>query len=64
VAIWDNFGTVHYGVTADLGDQVRRLHRVAAWSPSVRPSLDRDRAVRALMAQQQASGAPALAEVA
>jgi taurine dioxygenase len=61
VAIWDNFGTVHYGVTADLGDQVRRLHRVAAWSPSVRPTLDRARALRALAAAQQG---PALAEVA
>jgi alpha-ketoglutarate-dependent taurine dioxygenase len=52
VAIWDNFGTVHYGVTADLGDQVRRLHRVAAWSRQVTPSLDRERAVRKLMQAQ------------
>ena len=56
VALWDNFGTVHYGVTADLGDQVRRLHRVAAWSPSVRPSLDRDRAMRALVAPRVEPG--------
>lgn len=42
VALWDNFGTVHYGVTADLGTQVRRLHRVASWSPSVVPSLNRE----------------------
>jgi hypothetical protein len=39
----------HYGVTADLGDSVRELHRVAAWSPSVRPALDRDAAIEALM---------------
>jgi len=50
VAIWDNFGTVHYGVTADLGDKVRRLYRVAAWSKNVRPSLDREAAMRALLA--------------
>jgi taurine dioxygenase len=49
VAIWDNFGTVHYGVTADLGDRVRRLHRVASWSSSVSPSLNRDAALRALI---------------
>ena len=42
VAIWDNFGTAHYGVTADMGDQVRRLYRVASWSESVTPSLNRD----------------------
>ncbi len=49
LAIWDNFGTLHYGVTGDLGDSVRELHRVAAWSPSVRPALDRDAAIEALM---------------
>ena len=49
VAIWDNLGTLHYGVTGDLGDSVRELHRVAAWSPSVRPALDRDAAIEALM---------------
>jgi hypothetical protein len=49
VAIWDNFGTLHYGVTADLGDGVRELHRAAAWSPSVRPALDRDGAIKELM---------------
>jgi alpha-ketoglutarate-dependent taurine dioxygenase len=48
VAMWDNFGTVHYGVTADLGDKVRRLHRVAAWSSSVSPTLDRASAIRAV----------------
>ena len=42
VAIWDNFGTAHYGVTADMGDQLRRLHRVASWSESVTPTLNRD----------------------
>jgi taurine dioxygenase len=52
VALWDNFGTVHYGVSADIGDQVRRLHRVAAWSESVTPSLDRAAAVRDLLATQ------------
>ena len=41
VAIWDNFGTAHYGVTADLDGEMRRLHRVAAWSESVTPTLDR-----------------------
>jgi taurine dioxygenase len=49
VAIWDNYGTVHYGVTGDLGDQKRLLHRVAAWSPDVSPSLDRETAIRELM---------------
>jgi alpha-ketoglutarate-dependent taurine dioxygenase len=49
VAIWDNFGTTHYGVTADLGDRVRRLHRVAAWSKNVTPTLDREKAIRELM---------------
>ncbi|MEQ1498533.1 MAG: TauD/TfdA family dioxygenase [Novosphingobium sp.] len=37
VAIWDNFGTSHYGVSADIGASLRRLHRVASWSESVRP---------------------------
>ena len=50
VALWDNFGTVHYGVTADVGNSVRRLYRVAAWSKDVRPSLDRETAVRELLA--------------
>jgi taurine dioxygenase len=50
VALWDNYGTLHYGVTADLGTQVRRLYRVAAWSKNVHPSLDRAAAVRELMA--------------
>ena len=49
VAMWDNFGTTHYGVTADIGNQTRRLHRVAAWSKSVSPSLDREKAIRELM---------------
>jgi len=38
VAIWDNFATAHYGVSADIGDQLRLLHRVAAWSESVTPT--------------------------
>ena len=50
VALWDNYGTVHYGVTADVGDAVRRLYRVAAWSKNVQPSLDRAAAVRELIA--------------
>ena len=53
VAIWDNFGTVHYGVTADVGNQLRRLHRVAAWSKKVTPTLDRKKAVRELLQTQQ-----------
>jgi alpha-ketoglutarate-dependent taurine dioxygenase len=48
VAIWDNFGTTHYGVTGDAGAD-RLLYRVAAWSPRVRPTLDRERAVRELI---------------
>lgn len=38
VAIWDNFGTSHYGVSADIGNQLRRLHRVASWSEAVMPT--------------------------
>jgi taurine dioxygenase len=45
IAIWDNLGTVHYGVAGDLRNQRRLLHRVAAWSPKVRPSLDRKAAL-------------------
>ncbi|WP_176399818.1 TauD/TfdA dioxygenase family protein [Novosphingobium sp. B 225] len=37
VALWDNVGTSHYGVSADIGDQLRRLHRVAAWSENMKP---------------------------
>lgn len=37
VAIWDNFATTHYGVTANVSSQLRRLYRVAAWSEKVRP---------------------------
>jgi len=51
VAIWDNLGTLHYGVTGDLRNQRRLLHRVAAWSPDIRPSLDRDAAIAAISAQ-------------
>jgi taurine dioxygenase len=50
IAIWDNFGTTHYGVSGDVGDQFRRLYRVAAWSPKVRPTLDRVAAMRELLA--------------
>ena len=52
VAIWDNFGTVHYGVTADVGEQTRRLHRVAAWSEAVTPSLDRVNVMRSILGSQ------------
>jgi len=48
VAIWDNLGTTHYGVSGDAGAE-RRLYRVSAWSPRVRPTLDRERAVRELI---------------
>jgi taurine dioxygenase len=49
IAIWDNLGTLHYGVTGDLRNQKRLLHRVAAWSPDIRPSLDRQAAIDAIM---------------
>ena len=49
VAIWDNYATTHYGVTADLGNQRRLLHRVSAWSRHIKPELDRAEAVRQLM---------------
>ena len=45
IAIWDNLGTVHYGVAGDLRNRKRLLHRVAAWSPNVRPSLNRETAL-------------------
>lgn len=48
-ALWDNFGTTHYGVVGDTGSQTRRLYRVSAFSPRIRPSLDRERAMRELM---------------
>lgn len=48
VAIWDNFGTAHYGVSGDAGAE-RLLYRVAAWSPQVRPTLDRAEATRQLL---------------
>lgn len=37
VALWDNVGTAHYGVSADIGNQLRRLHRVASWSEKMKP---------------------------
>ena len=49
IAIWDNMGTLHYGVTGDLRNQRRLLHRVAAWSPDIKPSLDRETAMAALL---------------
>ena len=54
IAIWDNFATTHYGITrglvrGDIGAQKRELHRVSAFSPSIRPSLDRDKAVSDLL---------------
>ncbi len=48
VALWDNYGTAHYGVTADLGDKMRRLYRVAAWSEAVTPSVEREALVNQL----------------
>lgn len=45
VALWDNFGTSHYGVSGDAGRD-RLLYRVSAWSEKVRPCLDRARAMR------------------
>ena len=48
VALWDNYGTAHYGVTADIGDKVRRLYRVAAWSESIVPSVEREALVSEL----------------
>ena len=50
-----------YGVTRDLvrgaiGAQTRELHRVAAWSSSIRPSLDRETAVSDLMHAMYPSG--------
>ena len=38
VAMWDNFGTTHYGVSAVIGNHPRELHRVASWSESVAPT--------------------------
>ena len=46
VALWDNFGTAHYGVTADLADQNRRLHRVAAWSENIAPRQDHEKLMK------------------
>ena len=54
IAIWDNFATTHYGITrglirGDVSAQTRVLHRVSTFSPSIRPSLDREKAVRDLV---------------
>lgn len=56
IAIWDNLSTTHYGVTGDVGAD-RLLHRVSAWSPSVRPLLDREQAVRELMEREKEASA-------
>ena len=48
IAIWDNLGTVHYGVAGDLRKRKQLLHRVAAWLPEVQPSLDQEEALSAL----------------
>lgn len=52
VAIWDNFGTWHYGVVSGIRGQVRRLRRVAAVSRSISPTLDRARAMQELVASR------------
>ncbi len=54
IVIWDNFATLHFGITrgllrGDIGPQTRELHRVSAFSPGVRPSLDREKAVSDLL---------------
>ncbi len=50
VAMWDNFGTLHYGVTGDLSrTEPRLLHRVSAFSKNIVPTLDRERAMRELL---------------
>lgn len=51
VALWDNFGTAHYGVTADLADQDRLLHRIASWSENVAPTQDHEALMTALIAE-------------
>lgn len=56
VALWDNFGTAHYGVTADLADQDRRLHRVAAWSEHIAPQQDHAALMRDLAKQDSDFG--------
>ena len=37
-AIWDNFATCHYGVSGNIGNELRRLYRVSAWSETVKPT--------------------------
>ena len=49
VAIWDNYGTTHYGVTGALGNERRLLHRVAAWSEIISPNLNRQTAIHDLI---------------
>ena len=50
VAIWDNFSTWHYGVTADLRGNPRLLYRVGAWSKDINLTLDRESALKHLNA--------------
>ena len=46
IAIWDNFATWHYGVTADLRGRPRLLYRVGAWSKDINLTLDRETALQ------------------
>ena len=52
VAIWDNFSTWHYGVTADLRGNRRLLYRVGAWSKDLDLTLDRNSALKSLNASR------------
>ena len=50
VALWDNFGTTHYGVAGDTGTQTPSAVSGIGVVTPVRPTLDRERAVREPMA--------------
>ena len=52
IAIWDNFSTWHYGVTADLRGNPRLLYRVGAWSKDIKLTLDREGALKRLNASR------------
>jgi len=52
IAIWDNFSTWHYGVTADLRGKRRLLYRVGAWSKDINLTLDRESALERLTASR------------
>lgn len=52
VAMWDNFLTWHYGVTSGVEGDVRRLHRVSSVNKKVKLTLDRERAMRELLASR------------